>query len=477
MSEDFDEVTRQLEAMHGSDTEKQPAVASTTNAVRCNGCGVLLDDKYSLPTHIKRVHMKVSGSVTLIACPMAPCTYRHLSQEKIFMHINDVHYRKEGDDSHGSTPAASRPTPAPKTGTPAPMLESLLASGSFGQKVPQNDRAGSIKTMQSAIISQNMGKFSSNTSEEPDIVEINEAPVKGEVDKPYRGMKEPTIITIKSDKKLSNHLPESETKQNAASNNEAAIVQKGEIASREGTVVCHKCLKFYKNKQNLATHIKCSHLKMARDSSLSENRCPYCSYEAKKQAKVFFHINETHYKETSGEPAEPSTSKQPVVLNEKAEIPSENVPSTKEAVKRKFEQVTCFKCGKSMPPIGGFALHIKAHLNLKGKDEPLDKCPICNYSGKKVARHVNEEHFKSGTKMEVDDVDEEFPSLALESGEDSEPNTAVTHTAAAAVSSFKLAAKKPPSQAEWRCSIWEEVFNRTLRRNETALDFQQRITK
>ena len=465
MSEDFDEVTRQLEAMHGSNTEKQPTVVSTTNAVRCNACGVLLDDKYSLPTHIKRIHMKVNGSLSVIACPVAPCTYRHLSQEKIFMHMNDVHYKREGDDSHGSTPpAAFRPSPAPKTGTPAPMLESLLASGSFGQKVHQADRAGSMgPTLQSAN-TPNIGKSSSNTPDEPDIVEINEATVKGEVEKTYSGVKEPS----KSDKKLSNHLPESETEQNRASNDEAANPEKGETPSREGGVVCHKCSKFFekKYKYNLVSHIK-SHLKMARGSSLPENKCPFCPYENKKQGKVIFHINETHFKDTSGEPAEPSSSKQPVVLNEKAEISTETVPPSKEAVKRKFEQVTCFKCGKSMPPLGGFALHIKAHLNLKGKDEPLDKCPICHYSGKKVARHVNEEHFKSGsTKMEVDDVEEEFPSLALESGEDSEPNTAVTSTttAPAVVSSFKLAARKPPLLAEWRCSIWEVVFNRTLRR-------------
>ena len=29
-------------------------------AVKCNECGVMLDDKYTLPTHIKRVHMKMS---------------------------------------------------------------------------------------------------------------------------------------------------------------------------------------------------------------------------------------------------------------------------------------------------------------------------------------------------------------------------------------------------------------------------------
>ena len=53
---------------------------------------MLLDDKYTLPSHIKRVHMKVSSSDTVLACPQ--CTYRHLSQEKMFMHINEVHYTK-----------------------------------------------------------------------------------------------------------------------------------------------------------------------------------------------------------------------------------------------------------------------------------------------------------------------------------------------------------------------------------------------
>ena len=62
------------------------------HAVKCNECEVMLDDKYTLPSHIKRVHMKKSSSFTLVACPQ--CTYRHLSQDKMFMHINDVHYKK-----------------------------------------------------------------------------------------------------------------------------------------------------------------------------------------------------------------------------------------------------------------------------------------------------------------------------------------------------------------------------------------------
>ena len=91
------------------------------------------------------------------------------------------------------------------------------------------------------------------------------------------------------------------------------------------------------------------------------------------------------------------------------------------------------------------------------------RCPICDYSGKKVAAHINEEHFRGGgggkrDKTEVDaDNNEEFPSLALESGEDSEPNIAAKRTA----STFKLAAKKSSFLSEWRCAIWE-VFNRTL---------------
>ena len=36
-----------------------PQLLSPSKKVKCNGCGVLLDDKYMLPSHIKRVHMKV----------------------------------------------------------------------------------------------------------------------------------------------------------------------------------------------------------------------------------------------------------------------------------------------------------------------------------------------------------------------------------------------------------------------------------
>ena len=64
-------------------------------------------------------------------------------------------------------------------------------------------------------------------------------------------------------------------------------------------------------------------------------------------------------------------------------------------------------------------------------------------------------------KMEVDNGyaadNEDFPSAALESGEESEPNKTAKRTA----SSLKLAAKRPSFLSEWRCSIWD-VFNRTL---------------
>ena len=56
--------------------------------MKCNGCGVVLDDKYMLPSHIKRVHMKVSSSTTLIACPTPDCGYRHLSQESQTVEID-----------------------------------------------------------------------------------------------------------------------------------------------------------------------------------------------------------------------------------------------------------------------------------------------------------------------------------------------------------------------------------------------------
>ena len=63
-------------------------------------------------------------------------------------------------------------------------------------------------------------------------------------------------------------------------------------------------------------------------------------------------------------------------------------------------------------------------------------------------------------KMEVDNGyaadNEDFPSAALESGEESEPNKAKR-----SVSTFKLAAKRPSFPSEWRCSIWE-VLNRTF---------------
>ena len=99
------------------------------------------------------------------------------------------------------------------------------------------------------------------------------------------------------------------------------------------------------------------------------------------------------------------------------------------------------------------------------------RCPICNYSGKKVAIHVNEEHFKgSGANISSSKPDndhataaEEFPSLALESGdgeEESERRSAPP-SAKRPASNIQLAAKKSSFLSEWRCSIWE-AFNRTL---------------
>ena len=104
------------------------------------------------------------------------------------------------------------------------------------------------------------------------------------------------------------------------------------------------------------------------------------------------------------------------------------------------------------------------------------RCPICNYSGKKVAIHINEEHFKgssadiSSSKPDNDHATaaEEFPSLALESGDGEEeserrntPSAVAAPPAQLPASSMKLAAKKSSFLSEWRCSIWE-AFNRTL---------------
>ena len=71
-------------------------------------------------------------------------------------------------------------------------------------------------------------------------------------------------------------------------------------------------------------------------------------------------------------------------------------------------------------------------------------------------------------KMEVDNGyaadNEDFPSAALESGEESEPSKTGKRTAA----TIKLAAKRPSFPSEWRCSIWE-VFNRTYKSLEDWL--------
>ena len=98
------------------------------------------------------------------------------------------------------------------------------------------------------------------------------------------------------------------------------------------------------------------------------------------------------------------------------------------------------------------------------------RCPICNYSGKKVAIHINEEHFKGSANISSNDnaaaAAEEFPSLALESGgeEESERRSAPSAAAATApakrpASNIQLAAKKSSFLSEWRCSIWE-AFNK-----------------
>ena len=97
------------------------------------------------------------------------------------------------------------------------------------------------------------------------------------------------------------------------------------------------------------------------------------------------------------------------------------------------------------------------------------RCPICNYSGKRLAIHINDEHFKGGADISrKPDNDhaavEEFPSLALESGDGEEESERRNGTPAAAkrpASNIQLAAKKSSFLSEWRCSIWE-AFNRTL---------------
>ena len=67
-----------------------PQLLSPEKKMKCNRCGVVLDDKYMLPSHIKRVHMKVSSSETLIACPIQNCGYRHLSQESQTVEIDHL---------------------------------------------------------------------------------------------------------------------------------------------------------------------------------------------------------------------------------------------------------------------------------------------------------------------------------------------------------------------------------------------------
>ena len=98
------------------------------------------------------------------------------------------------------------------------------------------------------------------------------------------------------------------------------------------------------------------------------------------------------------------------------------------------------------------------------------RCPICNYSGKRLAIHINDEHFKGSSTIGSSKPDndhaavEEFPSLALESGDGEEESERRNGTPAAAkrpASNIQLAAKKSSFLSEWRCSIWE-AFNKTL---------------
>ena len=156
-------------------------------------------------------------------------------------------------------------------------------------------------------------------------------------------------------------------------------------------ITCYKCSQWITIKHNLPMHIKATHLKLARDATLPEGKCPFCPFEHAKQSKIFFHINEAHYKQPSDEQSTaspgPKPSQEVSLAPVVSQLPSfasgfllDKKPSkdpskdTEKPVKekRKYTLVTCFKCGKSMPPLGGFTWHIKYHLNL-GKDEPLDR--------------------------------------------------------------------------------------------------------
>ena len=434
------------------------------------------------------------------------------------MHINDVHYKKQGgNDGRDEGRPAPESAEAPAASIPPSYYGAKLASGSFGQKLPQTGQTGSVITPKITAIPslipipdstsgtpqpkfQTQYKPEFDTSDDPEIVEIIETPVKGvprkehsaqkqsltegvedsggqkthdEERKPHEGhnmedknrarieMQKGGLICYKCNKvfsakqkyniighikgkhldmkakyekdsesnftrcpfcpfecekktKLILHIndehykkdsnaivtinPASEVEnkpdkgqdesqgqmievkdqgpkpkqQGTDSRNDDSSVQNPKPPSRRSNgegVTCYKCSQFFegKNKHNLPMHIKATHLKLARDATLPEGKCPFCPFQHPKQARVYFHINETHYKQPSGEPSTASPSQ------EVSAVPSKD-PSNTEPVKRKreFSHVTCFKCGKSMPPLGCFVAHVKTHFN-KGKDEPLDR--------------------------------------------------------------------------------------------------------
>ena len=113
----------------------------TDSAVKCNECGVVLGDKYNLPSHIKRVHMNMSNSFTLTACPQ--CTYRHLSQDKMFMHINDVHYKSiKKEDLNRQDLSAIKPsvfTSDDKTAAFSPLKHKSMPLNSWKKVTNKNE--------------------------------------------------------------------------------------------------------------------------------------------------------------------------------------------------------------------------------------------------------------------------------------------------------------------------------------------------
>ena len=171
-------------------------------------------------------------------------------------------------------------------------------------------------------------------------------------------------------------------------------------------------------------HIKATHLKMARDANLPGNKCPYCPFEHAKQAKIYFHINDAHYKsdhierpdenQRSGPPPlipipgpSPSETKA-VPSNVTPKVPykrpiqgslkkhSEETSSAEQPAKekRRYAQVTCYKCGKSMPPLGGFVLHINNHLGHSKKDGPLDRDAVMPITSCVLKKSLKSKSFK-----------------------------------------------------------------------------------